>query len=157
MMITQIELDRDGTKVAVYHRYDTPSNSWSWTHPYAGRAACVACTDRKLPDAIRRPEKTDSRPRRQKEDATMAKSTKDCACGCEASTKGTFAPGHDMRVKGMIVRGEPIPDAVPAEFIARVRAAKGIDVPDVPALTPHQLRARKGAETRRRNREAAIA
>lgn len=35
-----------------------------------------------------------------------AKELNSCLCGCGTKVKGTFAQGHDSRLKGMLLRGE---------------------------------------------------
>lgn len=45
-----------------------------------------------------------------------AKSTHDCICGCKRETMGLYAPGHDARVKGILIsveRGKLGLDAIP--------------------------------------------
>lgn len=39
----------------------------------------------------------------------MSKTLHNCACGCGTETKGTFAPGHDNRLYGQVIRGERPP------------------------------------------------
>ena len=38
--------------------------------------------------------------------AKKAKSTHDCICGCKRETMGLYAPGHDARVKGILISVE---------------------------------------------------
>lgn len=34
------------------------------------------------------------------------KKTNSCLCGCGTKVKGTFAQGHDAKLRGMLLRGE---------------------------------------------------
>lgn len=70
-----------------------------------------------------------------------------CACGCGRSCKGTFAPGHDARLKGGCVRvangsmtldqvaevmGRPFADAVKRALANRALMARWqVEVPAV--------------------------
>lgn len=42
---------------------------------------------------------------RERQHMSKAK-TNECICGCGTKVAGTFAQGHDQRVRGMIQRGE---------------------------------------------------
>lgn len=54
-----------------------------------------------------------------------------CACGCGSTTTRTFAPGHDSRLKGWVLRVErnivklaDIPDGERQAVAAHMKAAK---------------------------------
>lgn len=58
--------------------------------------------------------------------APSDKATNDCLCGCKTKVGGKFAPGHDARVKGMLLRierGEESVDKLPAALSALVKFA----------------------------------
>jgi hypothetical protein len=38
--------------------------------------------------------------------ATKVKETRPCLCGCGTKVTRFFAPGHDARLRGMLLRGE---------------------------------------------------
>ncbi|WP_437721796.1 hypothetical protein WMF30_41420 [Sorangium sp. So ce134] len=47
---------------------------------------------------------------------------RDCACGCGAKVNSRFRPGHDARLKAIVmrvVRGEADPSTVPADGATR--------------------------------------
>lgn len=43
-----------------------------------------------------------------------------CACGCETATRNAFAPGHDNRLFGQVIRGEK-PESALAPFPGLMR------------------------------------
>lgn len=54
------------------------------------------------------------------------KPVRSCVCGCERTTKGAFAPGHDARVAGWMRRaidGEATPEETAA--VVALRASPG--------------------------------
>ena len=61
--------------------------------------------------------------KKEQTEASAAKRTKTCLCGCGGTTGGNFLPGHDARVKGMLLkveRGEAKAEDLPAVLLDHV-------------------------------------
>ena len=52
-MRTLIEASRDGTPLRVFHRAGK-DGTFSWTHPMEERETCIACTQKLIPEHIKK-------------------------------------------------------------------------------------------------------